>query len=264
MSRDSTLENKHNGILVIAKAAAVMRALGDNPKGLSLAAIAHIVELPRSTVQRIIAALEAEYLVESLGARGGFRLGPALGQLINKTQSDIISVVRPFICELSLLVGESVTLGSLIGDKIYIVERIVSERELRIVFPIGIQPPSYATSSGKVLLAGLNSEAVIALLPESLPKLTPMTLDKTALLTQLDEIRVRSVAHDQEEYIEGICSVAVSINTYLGNYAIAVVAPASRTAARAEQFEAALVECKERIERMIGSSNLPKRESLNG
>jgi DNA-binding IclR family transcriptional regulator len=264
MSRDLTLENKHSGVLVIAKAAAVMRALGDNPQGLSLAAIAHIVELPRSTVQRIIAALEAEYLVESLGGRGGFRLGPALGQLINKTQSDIISVVRPYISELSLLVGESVNLSSLMRDKIYVVERIISERELRIVFPIGIQPPSYATASGKILLANLDATTVSALLPETLPELTPQTLDKATLLAQLDDIRLSGVAKDHEEYIEGICSVAVLINTYLGNYAIAVVAPASRTHLRAEQFEAALLDCKQRIERMIGSPSLPIRENSNG
>lgn len=264
MSRDPTLENKNSGIQVIARAAAVMRALGGNPKGLSLAAIAHIVELPRSTVQRIITALETEYLVESLGARGGFRLGPALGQLINQTQSDIISMVRPFICELSLLVGESVTLASLIGDKIYVVERIVSERELRIVFPIGIQPPSYATASGKVLLANLNSETVAALLPDSLPTFTPQTLDKAALLAQLENIRLSGIAKDQEEYIEGICSVAVLINTYLGNYAISVVAPACRTHLRADRFEAALIECKESIERMIGSSSLPILGKPNG
>lgn len=264
MSRDLTLENKNSGIQVIARAAAVMRALGDNPKGLSLAAIAHIVELPRSTVQRIIAALEVEYLVESLGGRGGFRLGPALGQLINQTQSDIISMVRPFISELSLLLGESITLASLIGDKIYVVERVVSERELRIVFPIGIQPPSYATASGKVLLASLGSETASALLPQMLPELTPQTLDKAALLAQLEDIRLSGIARDQEEYIEGICSVAVLINTYLGNYAIAVVAPASRTQVRADRFEAALVECKQSIERMIGSPLLPKTENSNG
>lgn len=264
MSRDSTVENKHSGVLVIAKAAAVMRALGDNPQGLSLAAIAHIVELPRSTVQRIIAALEAEYLVEALGGRGGFRLGPALGQLINKTQSDIISVARPYISELSLLVGESVTLSSLIGDKIYIVERIVSERELRIVFPIGIQPPSYATASGKVLLASLGATAVSELLPETLPELTPQTFDKATLLAQLEGIRLSGVAKDHEEYIEGICSVAVLVTTYLGNYAIAIVAPASRTHLRADQFEAALIDCKQKIERMIGSSASPIRENTDG
>src|SRR3979490_2124908 len=71
MSRqDPMSEHKTSGIQVIARAAAVMRTLGDNPKGLSLAAIANIVGLPRSTVQRIITALEEEYLVESLRPQG--------------------------------------------------------------------------------------------------------------------------------------------------------------------------------------------------
>lgn len=65
---------KHSGIQVIARAAAVMRALGSNPQGLSLAAIAQIVDLPRSTVQRIITALEAEFLVEALGPVAVFAL----------------------------------------------------------------------------------------------------------------------------------------------------------------------------------------------
>lgn len=117
-----------------------MRALGNNPKGLSHAAIAQAVDLPRSTVQRIITALEEERLVESIGPQGGFRLGTALGLLINQTQTDIISSVQPFLIELGQLLNESVTLSSLIGDKVYVIDRVVAERELRIVFPIGINP----------------------------------------------------------------------------------------------------------------------------
>ena len=78
---------KAGGIQVIARAASIMRALGSHPHGLSLAAIAQLVGLPRSTVQRIINALEEEFLVEALGPAGGFRLGPALGQLIRRKQT---------------------------------------------------------------------------------------------------------------------------------------------------------------------------------
>jgi len=246
-------EHKTSGIQVIARAAAVMRTLGDNPKGLSLAAIANIVGLPRSTVQRIITALEEEYLVESLRPQGGFRLGPALGMLANQTQSDIISMSRPFLSELSQLVEESVTLASLVGDKIYVIDRVISERELRIVFPLGIHPPSYATSSGKVLLAELSPASVSKLLPENWPALTPNTLDRPALLAQLEEIRQCGVAHDREEYLEGVCSTSTVIHTYLGNFSIAIVAPSSRANPRIDRFQSALRDTKQAMERMIGS-----------
>ena len=47
-------------VQVIARAAAILRALEDEAGGLSLGQIAQRVNLARSTVQRIVAALEAE------------------------------------------------------------------------------------------------------------------------------------------------------------------------------------------------------------
>lgn len=251
---DETLkqDQKNGGIQVIARAAAIMRALGNNPKGLSHAAIAQAVDLPRSTVQRIITALEEERLVESIGPQGGFRLGTALGLLINQTQTDIISSVQPFLIELGQLLNESVTLSSLIGDKVYVIDRVVAERELRIVFPIGINPPSFATSSGKILLAELSPLDLEAILPKQLPALTSTTLNKKALLAQLEQIRASGIAEETEEYIEGICSYATIIRTYLGNFSITVVAPASRAKVHAERFQAALLETKHAVERVIG------------
>ncbi|MBN0203935.1 tribuytltin resistance regulator TbtR, partial [Pseudomonas aeruginosa] len=92
-------------------------------------------------------ALEAEYLVETLGPSGGFRLGPALGQLISQTQTDIITLLKPYMLELSEQLGESVCVSTLVGAKAYVVDRVVAERELRVVFPIGIKAPAYATAS---------------------------------------------------------------------------------------------------------------------
>lgn len=240
---------KHSGIQVIARAAAIMRALGSNPQGLSLAAIAQVVELPRSTVQRIINALEEEFLVESRGPSGGFRLGPALGQLINQTQTDIITLVRPHLAALAEQLQESACLSSLVGDKTYVVDRIVAERELRVVFPIGINAPAYATASGKALLAELPAETLSHLLPDPLPALTSKTLARGALLAQIGN---SSVAEDHDEYIEGLSSYAVVLDTYLGRYSIAMVAPSSRAMSRADAFRQALLACKQDIERAIG------------
>lgn len=245
-------DQRHAGIQVIARAAAVMRALGKNPQGLSLAAIAQEVDLPRSTVQRIVRALEHEYLIESLGPNGGFRLGPALGQLINQTQTDIISLVKPYLTELSNQLHESVCLSTLAGDKTYVIDRIVAERELRVVFPIGIQVPAYATASGKVLLAEQPIATVRALLPKVLPKLTPHTLTLSALLEQLVQVHREGHACDLQEHIEGLSSFAVGLDTYLGFYSISVVAPASRARNGETFYRQALLECRQKVERAIG------------
>ncbi|MFA5679317.1 MAG: IclR family transcriptional regulator [Pseudomonas sp.] len=240
------------GIQVIARAAQIMRALGQAPQGLSLAAIAQEVDLPRSTVQRIINALADEMLVEHAGPGGGVRLGPALGQLINQTQTDIISLTRSYMQSLSDEVQESVCLCSLSGDKIYIIDRIVAEQDLRVVFPIGIHMPAYATSAGKVLLSEMPEASVRSLLPDPLPSLTALTLSLPRLLEQLKQIHIDKVSIDMDECTDGIGSCAAVLDTYLGLFSLAVVAPTARIQPRGEIIREALLACKQDIERAIG------------
>lgn len=247
-------DNKQRGIQVIARASAIMRTLGEHPHGLSLAAIAQAVDLPRSTVQRIVGALEAEYLVEAIGRSGGFRLGPAFGQLIHRTQTDIISVVHPYLERLSNQLQESVSLSTPAGENVYVIDRIVAERELRVVFPIGIHVPLHSTSSGKALLSRLSDEQVRDLLPDPLPLMTRNTRDLPTLLKELATVRKTGFAIDQEENTEGLSSFSVLLDTYLGPFSITVIVPSARAMRQIDVFKTALMECKWEIERMIGSN----------
>ena len=89
-SDDSEKAISRNGIQVIARAAAVLRALKDDPTGLSLGQIAERVALPRSTVQRIVAALQDERLVISSNQGSGIRLGPELHALARHALQDAL------------------------------------------------------------------------------------------------------------------------------------------------------------------------------
>ena len=66
------------GIQVIARAVGVLHKLREHPDGLSLGELAKLLKLPRSTIQRIVAALDDENLVISASPTRGVRLGPAL------------------------------------------------------------------------------------------------------------------------------------------------------------------------------------------
>ncbi|HWI31700.1 MAG TPA: helix-turn-helix domain-containing protein [Microbacterium sp.] len=65
-----------SGVQVIARAAAILRELKDEPSSLSLRQLATRLDLPRSTVQRIVGALQQERLVVVTNAGRGIRLGP--------------------------------------------------------------------------------------------------------------------------------------------------------------------------------------------
>ena len=71
--RDDKRQDKREDksqVQVIARAAAILRALEEQPAGLSLGQIAQRVDLARSTVQRIVAALAAEKLLIAASPTG--------------------------------------------------------------------------------------------------------------------------------------------------------------------------------------------------
>ncbi|MDX5494183.1 MAG: helix-turn-helix domain-containing protein, partial [Alphaproteobacteria bacterium] len=82
-------KDQQGGIQVIARAAAILRALARRPGGMSLGDIAAAVSLPRSTVQRIADALAAEGLVLTASSARGVRLGPALLSLAAAARFEI-------------------------------------------------------------------------------------------------------------------------------------------------------------------------------
>lgn len=248
-------DRRQMGIQVIARTSRIMRALSANSSGLSLAEIAMEVELPRSTVQRIINALAVENIVEPVGPGGGFRLGPALGQMIYQTQADITDVTRPHLEMLSRDLRETVCLSRLIGRQTSIVDVIVGERELRIVPPLGITAPLHIAADGKAMLARMSNEKVLEWLGGELPPRTRNSKNLKQLMVELDEIRKTGFAYDHEEHVEGVSAVSVSFGTYRGSYAIIIISPTSRMRENLKDYKRALNETRLIVERLVGTSS---------
>ena len=77
---DARVKDAQTGgdVRLIARAAAILRALTEQPRGASLGELAKATGIPRSTVQRLVAALEAERMVTTNAQRPGVRLGVEL------------------------------------------------------------------------------------------------------------------------------------------------------------------------------------------
>jgi IclR family transcriptional regulator, acetate operon repressor len=102
-----------SGKQVIARAAAVLRALENQTTGQTLAEISKTSGLPRTTVHRIVQALEAQQLVMS--APGGVRLGPALVRMAASAHTDVVMIAKPFVEVLGRRTRETVDVSVLRG-----------------------------------------------------------------------------------------------------------------------------------------------------
>jgi len=240
----------HGGIQVIARAATILRALENSPGGLGLGAISRLVGLPRSTVQRIVAALEAEGFVES-GGPDGVRLGPGLFSLAATIQPALADMIRPLMEDLSRTLRETVVLARMRGREITVVDQVIAERELRFRSRSGAVFPLSCTAGGKALLAEMTNQEVSRLLGPELPRLTPTSpSDLPSLLAELAQVRRTGLAYDQETHGVGLCAVAVSIqprDTRDWTHAVSVVVPTARYNEQVPQLETALLAFQEAV-----------------
>jgi DNA-binding IclR family transcriptional regulator len=237
----SAQDAERGGIQVISRAAAILRCLEAEPLGLSLGVIAKRIDLPRSTVQRLVDALAAEQLLETGGA-AGIRLGPALMRLATRSHLDLTARVRPYLEALSRRTGETAVLAHASGLELVILHSVVSSQTLRVAPGVDSLLSIYATSCGKVILAQMPEQSVRELLQGKMQPLTPNTLGLEALLEQLNEVRAQGYSCDYEEHLPGVGAMAVVLNTTQGVYGLSLVGPAARIKANEAANRLALCE----------------------
>lgn len=233
-----------SGIQVIARAAEVLRALQASPGGLTQTEIGERLGLARSTVHRILGALEDEGLVAVSRSRGRYRIGPEISRMANAARRDVLDSIHPYLHELSRTLGETSDLSALDGDRVTFLDQVVAPQRLRAVSAIGESFPAYACAPGKAMLADLPPARLKAALPTHLVSLTATTVTSLSQLQeQLAEIHRTRVAYDREEHTEGICAVGVAMDLHGTPMAISVPLPVQRFYGREDELSQALLEC---------------------
>ncbi len=233
-------------VQVIARAASVMRALENQPAGLSLGEIAVAVGLARSTVQRIAAALQAEQLLIAASPTGKLRLGPALKRLASSVETDTLSLARPVLRGLSEELGETVDLVAVKGASLIFIDQIIGSHRLRTVSAVGEKFPLYCKANGKAYLATLTDAQVERLVGLKLERRTAHTVaDLPTLLRDLAAVRRAGIAFDQEEHTEGISAAGVCLTDSGGSpVVVSVPVPTSRYQRRHRIITDALLKAK--------------------
>jgi DNA-binding IclR family transcriptional regulator len=227
---------------VLSRAVAILRAVAGEPQGLSLSELADRTSLPRSTVHRLVTALQAERLLAAASPSGRVRIGADVVRLGDDGRPDVSDQLRPVLRRLFDTLEETVDLARLDGDHLRFLEQIPAPHRLRAVSAAGSTFPLHCTANGKAVLSLLSDEEVRALLPAELSRYTANTIvSRAVLLRELAEIRRSGVALDYEEHTLGICAASFAIREPLGALvAVSVPVPTPRFQAQAREVMAAL------------------------
>ena len=242
-----------NQVQVIARAAAILRAVEAQVDGLSLGQIAQRVGLARSTVQRIVNALETERLLIAAQPSGRVVLGPTILRLASSVRSDFLELARPLLTKLSADLKETVDLAVIKKDRLIFVDQVVGSQRLRTVSAVGESFPLYCTANGKAYLATLDDRAVERLIGRSFEQRTPHTLiTLDDLLRELAQTRRTGFALDREEHTLGICAAGVVVSDQLGSTnAISVPVPSARFAKVEKKVTESLLQTKDAVNELV-------------
>ena len=218
---------EHQGIQVLSRAADILRALKADNRGLSLGRIAERVDLPRSTVQRIVNGLVTEKLVMPNVVSGGYQLGPGILALAQAARQDVAGTLRPLMETLSRDTGETVDLSVLRNEGMVFVDQVVGTQRLRTVSAIGETFPLTITANGKAALTWLDEGEAARIAVDERRKLGAGKAPSD-MAAEIGTIRAAGYALDLDEHTEEISAVGIAFRVRGAVYAISIPAPSQR------------------------------------
>lgn len=245
-----------SGAQSVERALRVLQSFGAADLGIS--EIAQRAELSLSTTHRLVRALVAAGLVVQDQRTDRYGLGPAL-VVLGRHAEERLGYGRALraLEGLAERTGESVNLGIRAGDDVLVVLDVASRQPLRFDQTPGSRVPVHTSAMGKCLLAfGSSVRDAIETLPK-LEAVTPRTItDRSALASELERVRERGWALNDEERVPGVRAVAAPVLDEHGRAiaAIAVQGPALRlTDDRLDAVAAHLAETARVVGPLLGA-----------
>jgi DNA-binding IclR family transcriptional regulator len=219
---------------VLDRALGILEFLAEQHEPLGLTELAERLALNKSTAHRLAMILERHRMIERDSQMGRYRLGMRLFELgsIAISRFDIREKARMHLEQLRYEVDESVHLCTLDNGEVLYLDRVEPTRSVRMECRVGRRNPAHCTAVGKAMLANLPEREVDQILQQhGMPRKTPATLTTPVeLKADLNVIRARGYAIDDEEVEEGVRCVGVAVLGPNGRplAAISVSAPSFR------------------------------------
>ena len=204
----------------VKRAFDILKAVSSNGGTLSLSDIAARVELPKSTVSRMLTTLESVGAVQRVNPREGFSLGDELLALTAQVPypRSMSAIARPYLQALSRTTGETLTLCVPDGDYAHYIDQIDSEHALQIHDWCGQRLPLHAASDGKIYLAERTDAQIGRYIGKPLHRFTRNTLISViSLKREMKIIRKNGYAWTNGEFDSDIVGVAAPIRDESGS-----------------------------------------------
>jgi len=203
----------------LARGLAVIHAFQERKRQLTIAQISHRTEIPRAAVRRCLLTLMKLGYVATDGRT--WSLLPKVLTLGHAylSSTPLAVTAQPILDRLSDQLHEACSMATLEGDEVlYLARSATPQRLISVDLSVGSRLPTYCTSMGRVLLAGLSDAALEDYLARAdLQIKTSRTLHTPeALRENIAEIRPQGWVIVDQELETGLRSLAVPLHDSAG------------------------------------------------
>lgn len=213
MALDPSNSDTPNSTLL--RGLAIMNAVANSTRPLSIADLVNELGLAKPTVHRIASQLEEENYLQRNPSDKRFVIGNKLKKFsTNILSNNSVGAPRRAILEaLSNEIGETCNCTMLDGYHTVYFDRVECNWPIKINLHPGSKLPLHATASGKLFLAHMKkSDRNRILSAATLEASTEHTItSEEKLKDQLKTIKKQGIAFDNEEFIDGMIAIAVPV-----------------------------------------------------
>jgi IclR family acetate operon transcriptional repressor len=199
----------------LTRGLSILESLAKAEGGLSLTDIGQRVQLPPSSVHRLLATLEKMGYVYQAGELGRWYVGLQAFTVGSSFLSsrDFIAQSHPYMRRLMDQSGETVNLAILDGTEAVFVDQVQCREMMRTIVKLGSRAPLHASGVGKAMFASLPDDQIDAILKvRGLPRITGNTITTPETMwASVRVIRQRGWSFDDEEHALGTRCVAAPI-----------------------------------------------------
>jgi IclR family transcriptional regulator, acetate operon repressor len=193
----------------------ILETIGKSSEPVSLADLTDVLGIDRSSVFRLANTLKRRGFLANPSSGKDYVLGASIWRLSRQYNWSkmLAAVAHDYLKSLAAVTNETVHLAMREGTQALFVDHVSTNHVVAISGQTGERVPLYCTSHGKALLADFDEPALQSLFgTQPLKPYTKQTIVSiSGLARACKEIRTRSYALDDSEFLEGVRCVAAPI-----------------------------------------------------
>lgn len=199
----------------LSKALALLEAISEDDRPVSVPDLVDMIGLPRQSVHRVLRQLEELGLIERDPVRERYSPGIRLAHLGLGAISARVrrGAAHSILVDLVEQTGETINLGMMEENEVVYIDRVECDWPLRVQLQPGSRVPAHCTAIGKLLLANMSEAGRHEVLSIArLRRYTKYTItDRHEIELRLEEIRKQGYAVNDQEDAVGLIALAVPV-----------------------------------------------------